>query len=93
MAYFAEIDDTQKVIQVIAINNSDLENLPFPESEPIGQAFIASLGIAGNWLQTSFSGKYRGCYCGIGYFYDSTIGPYGEYVDPNPMPPNPPAPT
>jgi len=92
MAYFAEIDKTNIVLQVIAINNSDIDNLPFPDSEPIGQAFIASLGIAGTWLQTSFNGRYRGRYCGIGYIFDASIGEYGEFVDPNPMPPNPPDP-
>jgi hypothetical protein len=92
MAYFAEIDDTQTVIQVIAVNNTDVDNLPFPESEPFGQAFIASLGIQGVWLQTSYNARFRGLYAGIGYIFDSSLGEYGEYVDPNPMPPNPPNP-
>ena len=93
MAYFAEIDDTQTVVQVIAVNNADVDNLPFPASEPYGQAFIASLGIQGTWLQTSYNARFRGLYAGIGYTFDATLGEYGEYVDPNPMPPNPPDPT
>lgn len=92
MAYFAEIDSTQTVIQVIAINNHDVDDMPFPESEPVGQAFIASLGIGGTWLQTSYNARFRGTYAGIGFIYDSTLGEYGEFVDPNPTPINPPDP-
>jgi hypothetical protein len=92
MAYFANLDKNNIVLDVIAVKNSEVDNLPFPESEPIGQAFIASLGIEGKWLQTSYNANFRGCYAGIGYAYDPTLGEYGEYVDPNPMPPNPPDP-
>ena len=69
MAYFAEIQNNE-IIQVIAISNTDVDNLPFPESEPIGQAFIASLGLQGEWLQTSYNGNFRAVYAGIGYMYD-----------------------
>ncbi len=82
MAHFAEIDETQTVIQVIVINNDEVDNLPFPESEPIGQAFIASLGITGDWLQTSYNGNFRGHYAGIGYSYDALLGEYGEFCMP-----------
>lgn len=82
MAYFAEIDETNIVTQVIAVNNETLEYLPFPESEPVGQEFIASLGIQGTFLQTSYNGNFRGTYAGIGFTYDPTIGIYGEFVPP-----------
>ena len=82
MAHFAEIDKTQTVVQVIVINNDEVDNLPFPESEPIGQAFIASLGITGDWLQTSYNGNFRGHYAGIGYSYDALLGEYGEFCMP-----------
>lgn len=90
MAYFAQIDTTNIVIDVIAINNAEVDNLPFPESEPIGQAFIASLGIAGDWLQTSYNNNFRGRYAGIGFIFDQTIDEYGQFIDPTPVPPNPP---
>lgn len=92
MAYFAEIDATNIVVQVIAVNNVDVDNLPFPASEPVGQAFIASLGIEGTWLQTSYNGNFRGCFCGPTYIFDATLGEYGEYVNPKPNPINPPWP-
>jgi hypothetical protein len=81
MANFAEVTNEQ-VQRVIVISNEDCGNLPFPDSEPIGQAFIASLGIAGTWLQTSYSGSFRGCYAGIDYTFNAALGEYGEFVPP-----------
>jgi hypothetical protein len=71
MANFAQVSDTI-VEQVIVIANDDCDNLPFPDSEPVGQAFIASLGYTGEWLQTSYNGNFRGCYAGIGYTWNGT---------------------
>ena len=71
MAHFAKIN-SDLVTEVIVIANADIDDLPFPESEPIGQAYIASLGIVGEWLQTSYNGNFRGCYAGNGYTYDLT---------------------
>jgi hypothetical protein len=68
MAHFAHIEDGV-VTTVIVV--SDLDALdPFPESEPLGQAFIASLGLDGMWKQTSYHGNFRGNYAGIGYTFD-----------------------
>jgi hypothetical protein len=72
MAHFALIDDTNTVREVIVIGNDDCGGGDFPESEPIGQAFIASLGITGTWLQTSYHANFRGAYAGISYTYDPT---------------------
>ena len=81
MAYFAQVNNNV-VTEVIVIANDDCNNLPFPESEPVGQSFIASLGIQGDWLQTSYNGNFRGVYAGIGYTYDASLGEYGEFVEP-----------
>jgi hypothetical protein len=81
MAHFALVANTI-VEQVIVIANDDVDNLPFPDSEPIGQAFISSMGIVGEWLQTSYNGNFRGTYAGIGYTYDAALGEYGEFVAP-----------
>jgi len=89
MAHFAEMKN-QIVQQVIVVSNDDCDNLPFPESEPVGQAFIASLGFTGEYLQTSYNANFRGCYAGIGYSFDPLLGQYGEFVSPvnetNPLP-------
>jgi hypothetical protein len=71
MAHFAQIDNGI-VSQVIVVSNDDCSGGDFPESEAIGQAFIASLGLTGDWKQTSYSASFRGAYAGIGYTYDPT---------------------
>jgi hypothetical protein len=71
MAHFAQINN-DIVKDVIVISNEDCNDLPFPASEPVGQAFIASLGLIGEWLQTSYNGNFRGCYAGIGYLWNGT---------------------
>jgi len=70
MAHFAKIENGI-VQQVNVINNTDCGGGNFPESEPIGQAFIASLGLAGEWKQTSYNANFRGKYAGIGDTYDA----------------------
>lgn len=72
MAHFARINNENIVEEVIVVANSDCDDLPFPESEPVGQAFIASIGLLGTWLQTSYNGNFRGIYAGIGCQYDPT---------------------
>ena len=79
MAHFALVNANNVVEQVIVISNDDCGGGNFPESEPVGQAFIASLGIAGLWLQTSYNGNFRGQYAGIGDLYDSELD---EFVTP-----------
>jgi hypothetical protein len=69
MAHFAKVRNNE-VAEVIVVANSDCGDLDFPESEPVGQAFIALIGLDGEWLQTSYSGSFRGAYAGIGYTYD-----------------------
>jgi len=84
MAHFAQVDEYQIVRSVIVINNSDCGGGEFPDSEPIGQAFIASIGIDGEWLQTSYNGNFRGTYAGQGMTYDPTLD---EFVSPQPEEP------
>jgi hypothetical protein len=87
MAYFAQINENSVVTEVIAVNNETLDYLPYPESEPVGQAFIASLGIEGLFLQTSYNNNFRGTFAGIGYTYDAVTDvfvplPSVEPIDP-----------
>ena len=70
MAHFAEVENNV-VLRIIVISNDDCGGGDFSESEPIGQAFIASLGIAGNWMQTSFSGSFRKELAHPGSVYDA----------------------
>ena len=81
MAHFARIHKNI-VEEVIVVSNDDCDNLPFPESEPVGQAYIKALGIKGKWLQTSYNGSFRNIYAGPGILFDASLGEYGEYVVP-----------
>jgi hypothetical protein len=71
MAHFAKVSN-DIIEQVIVVANSDCNNLDFPASEPVGQAFIASLGLDGEWKQTSYNANFRGKYAGIGDTWDGT---------------------
>lgn len=78
MAHFALVDDGGIVREVIVISNVDCGGGDFPDSEPIGQAFITGahpdgLAIQGDWRQTSYSGSFRGCFAGIGYSFDTAL--------------------
>ena len=81
MAHFAKVNNNI-VDEVIVVANSDCGGGEFPESEPIGQAFIASLGLDGEWLQTSYHANFRGAYAGIGMIYDAELD---EFVSPDPV--------
>lgn len=79
MAHFALVDDTNTVREVIVIGNDDCGGGEFPESEPIGQTFIASIGLTGTWLQTSYHANFRSKYAGIGDLY---VAESDEFVSP-----------
>jgi len=79
MAHFAQVDEYQIVRNVIVIDNSDCGGGDYPDSEPIGQAFIAAIGIEGEWLQTSYNNNFRGQYAGQGMTYDPVLD---EFVSP-----------
>ena len=83
MAHFAQVQDGI-VRNVIVVDNSDCGGGEFPDSEPIGQAFIAAIGIDGDWLQTSYNNNFRGQYAGQGMTYDPVLD---EFVSPQPEEP------
>jgi len=82
MAHFAKIENNT-VTQVIVVSNDDCGGGEFPESEPIGQAFIASLGLTGEWLQTSYNSNFRGTFASSGFLWNSDsetfIRPWEQY--------------
>ena len=72
MAHFALIDDTNTVREVIVISNDDCGGGQFPESEPLGQQYIANLGLTGTWLQCSYHANFRANYPGLTWTYNPT---------------------
>ena len=72
MAHFAKIEDNF-VSQVIVVRNEDILDENGNESEAVGQAFIARIGLDGTWLQTSYNGSFRGHFAGAGMKYDPEL--------------------
>lgn len=74
MAHFAKIDfQTNIVLEVHVVNNGDIQNLSFPNSESIGIAFLISWNTPNTyWKQTSYNKNFRKNYAGIGYTYDES---------------------
>lgn len=84
MAYFAKLNDANVVETVIAVANEALRDLPFPESEPVGVAFLIDWsGGYTNWKQTSYNANFRKNYAGVGYTYDAVLD---AFIAPKPYP-------
>jgi hypothetical protein len=74
MAHFARLDDNNIVMEVNVVGNEIINDLPFPESEALGLAFLTEWsGGYTNWKQTSYNANFRKNYAGIGYTYDSVL--------------------
>jgi hypothetical protein len=83
MAHFAKLNENNVVIAVEVVNNQTINNLPFPESEPVGIAFLQSLFGPSNWKQTSYNNNFRCRYAGIGYTY---LTERDAFIPPQPFP-------
>jgi hypothetical protein len=68
MAHFAKLENNV-VTQVIVVSNQDILDEQGQESEEKGIAFCSNL-LGGTWKQTSYNGKIRKNYAGVGYTYD-----------------------
>ncbi len=71
MAHFAEIDSNSLVLRVVVVSNADTALADGKETESIGIAHCQKL-FGGTWVQTSYNGKFRKNYAGVGSTYDST---------------------
>ena len=85
MAHFARLDVDNIVTEVLVVDNAILGA---PEDEQLGikwlEDFDALRGLApARWIQTSYNGKFRGRYAGIGMTYDIDLD---EFVSPDPAP-------
>jgi hypothetical protein len=68
MAHFAQLENNL-VTQVIVVSNQDILDENGQESEQKGIDFCSNL-LGGTWLQTSYNGRIRKNYAGIGYTYN-----------------------
>lgn len=62
MAHWAEIDENNVVIRVLVGDNDD------PNGDEGYQWLIDNLG--GTWIKTSYNGKIRKQFAGVGFTYD-----------------------
>jgi hypothetical protein len=91
MSHFAQLDENNVVTQVVVVHNNELavdtevvvedgfvkEKLVLSEEK--GIQFLQSLyGEDTRWAQTSYNGRFRGVYAGIGYTFVD-----GEFVSPD----------
>lgn len=60
-------------------DHSQCGDLDFPDIEPAAQAFIASIGLSGEFKLTSYNSNFRGKYAGQGDKYDADLD---EFVAP-----------
>ena len=82
MAHFAELDENNIVKRVIVVSNNAILDNNGQESEAKGAAFCQSL-FGGRWVQTSYNGKFRKRFAGIGGRYDSAND---IFIAPKPYP-------
>jgi len=84
MAHFAKLDVNNVVIEVTVINNIEMLAADGSESEIMGVAFLIRWsGGYSNWKQTSYNGKIRKNFAGIGYKYDDQRD---AFIPPQPFP-------
>ena len=81
MAHFAKLDENNVVLDVLVVNNSDVDNLPFPDSEPVGIAYLNSFLPPATYAQTSYNNRFRVRFAGIGdvFYPNCTATPYGGF--------------
>lgn len=71
MAHFAELSPENIVLRVLVVDNEDIKDANGKEQEALGVAYMQTLfGPESRWVQTSYSGSFRGCYAGCGMAYD-----------------------
>ena len=70
MAYFAELDEDNTVLSILAIHNNELL-VDGIESEQKGIDFCNTIKGA-KWVRTSFTGSFRKQYADVGYTYSET---------------------
>ena len=80
MAHFAQTENNI-VTKVIVVDNKDTSNEEGVEIEQIGIDFCSNL-LGGTWIQTSYNGKIRKNYAGIGYTYNKDLD---AFIPPQPF--------
>ena len=92
MAHFAEIDDSNRVIRVVVVDDKDTQDENGDEVESIGAKYLSD-GFGGTWVRTSYNTNggvhrlggtpFRKNYAGPGVTYDEGRD---AFIDTQPFP-------
>jgi hypothetical protein len=83
MAHFAQLDENNKVINVVKVIDEVLLDENGNEDEQKGVDFLnASQGKVSKWVKTSYNNNIRNKYAVIGGFYNEE---YDVFLDPKPF--------
>jgi hypothetical protein len=87
MAHFAQLDENNKVINIIVVHNNELLDQDGNEIEQKGIDFCKSLfGQDTRWIQTSYNAKFRKNYASGGGTYNQELNafiaakPYASWI-------------
>ena len=76
MAHFAELDQNNKVLQVIVVSNEDVDangGDQHADAEAFVRTIVPFSPFGGLWKQTSYSGSFRKQYTSIGQYYNPSL--------------------
>lgn len=81
MAHFVQLDDNNIVTQIIVVSDNNIKGIYGFEDEEIGKEVCKRM-FGGRWIQTSYTGKFRKRFAGIGYYYDKRLD---AFIPPKPF--------
>lgn len=82
MAHFAELDENNVVLRVLAVANNEILDENGKESETKGITFLQSI-FGGRWIQTSYNNNFRKQFAGKGFTYSAEKD---AFIRPQPYP-------
>ena len=83
MAHFAELDATGRVVRVLVVANAAITDAGGSESEAAGVEFCRKFAPNSQWVQTSYNGRIRKNFAGVGHAYDAERD---AFIAPKPYP-------
>ena len=78
MAYFAKLDENNIVLEVHVVNDDDIQNLSFPESEAVGITFLNSFLPSAVWKQSTENIRFK--LASVGDTFHPECGEFGGFA-------------